>query len=192
VTRRHVDGLGWIDDPPPAPSWRLTGGPWIFVESDPGTCPEGPWTRLDIFPDNIAPGAPLWRCPGGYVPQMEGGDQGAACLEFCQQWHGNGSIAPVTTGGIDPAPFLTLNVTSVFCEAYLQGQPNAEDKVGELYREGWLDVVPVVGVDWTGQNGTFTLDDYLPWLRQFGSRFGVYASDPMGAASWARLRALLA
>ncbi len=178
--------------PKPKPSWTLTNGPWIFVESDPGSCPPGPWTRLDILENHLASGAPLWFCEGGKVPQMEGGVQGAACLEWIKE-HPGGSIAPVTTLGIDPAPYLDLGVTSVFVECYLQGQSNALDKMWSAGHEGWPDPIPCIGVGWADKEGTFGFSDYAGWLTQLGvgPRFGVYASDPMSAKDWEDLRAYL-
>ncbi len=181
--------------PKPKPSWTLANGPWIFVESDPGSCPPGPWTRLDIRENEIAPGAPLWYCPKGVVPQMEGGNQAVATLDFLDGIHVDlCSIAPVTTLGIDPAPYLELGVTSVFVECYLQGQSNALDKMWYADKvEGWPDPIPCIGVGWADKEGTFGFSDYAGWLTQLGvgPRFGVYASDPMSAKDWSDLRAYL-
>jgi hypothetical protein len=178
--------------PKPPPSWTLTNGPWIFVESDPGTVPAGPWTRLDIV--DRGDGRPYWYVAGGsgYVPQAEGGVQSAATLDWIKQ-HKGPSIAPVTTLGIDVAPYLALGVTSCMVECYLQGQANALDKYSEAFREGWPDVIPVIGVGWSDQNGTYDVADYVGWLTEIkvGTRFGVYASDPMSAKSWADLRSYL-
>lgn len=185
--------------PPPAskPSWTLTNGPWIFVESDPGSCRTGPWTRLDIAENAIAEGAPLWHCNQGKVPQAEGGDQSTATIDWLRRTPG-GSIAPVTTLGIDPAPYLALGITSCFVECYLQAGDDMLDKYGQAVRDGWLDPIPVIGAGFADVNGTFHVEDYMrlfktetvPWLSHFGTRFGVYASDPMGDEDWTALAAI--
>src|SRR5581483_4204303 len=107
-------------------------------------------------------------------------------------WNGSDSIAPVTTLGIDAAAFAAMGVTSCFVECYLQGQSNALDKYGQAFREGWKDAIPVVGVGFSGENGTFRLADYASWLAQFGRRFAVYATDPMDGSDWDTLAKLVA
>lgn len=175
------------------PSWKLTNGPWMFVESDPGTCRQGAWTRLDIREHAISQDAPLWYCANGFVPQAEGSSEAAAAFNwvYTQMRPWTASIAPVTTLGIDVAPWRSLAISSCFVECYLQGQPNALDKYGEAFREGWEDAIPVVGVGFTGENGTYSLADYEQWLRQFGKRFAVYATDPMGDEDWQTLTRLV-
>lgn len=171
--------------PKPKPSWTLTNGPWIFVTSDPGACRPGPWTRLDIRENLVAPGAPLWFCNQGKVPQAEGGNQASACLEWIKANPG-GSIAPVTTLGIDPEPYKALGVTSCFVECYLQEQENALDKMWAASHEGWLDPICCVGV-----YHDYPLENYAGWLKQYGNRFGVYTSDAMSDADWACLSDLV-
>lgn len=183
--------------PQPSASWTLRNGPWIFVESDPGSCPQGPWTRLDITPNLIAPGAPLWHCAAGFVPQAEGGGESDACIAWLDKTGvvivGN-SVAPVTTDNIDTKPYLQRGVTSCFAECYIQNQPYGLRNLVQAKEDGWIDPIACIGV----YDGV-TVAAYIPanqemgWpgLPALGKRFGVYACDAMSADDWQTLTRLV-
>ena len=125
-------------------------------------------------------------CPKGMALQAEGPNQYAAALEYADEQLPHGTdVALVTTLGLDPAAAIRMGITSVFVECYLQAQSNALDKMWQAKQDGWTDPIPCVGVF----DGT-SVEAYVGWLKQFGTRFSAYASDAMQDADWQNLEAL--